>query len=95
MILCRITGTVHATAQNAHLAGHRILIAEPVNLRNESAGLAILAVDAVDAGEGDLVIVNREGGAARILLRDEEIPVQAVVVAVVDALDTTPETSGP
>ena len=84
MILSRITGSVHATVKDPPLEGARLLIAQPVNLDGHPTGRPIVAVDRVDAGIGDLVLVNREGGSARMLLDDEETPVQAVIVAVVD-----------
>ncbi|MBI5368811.1 MAG: EutN/CcmL family microcompartment protein [Planctomycetes bacterium] len=84
MILCKVTGTVVATQKNEHLAHNRILIVHPVNLKRELLGASFLALDVADAGEGDLVLVNREGGCARILLNDSKLPLQAVVVGVVD-----------
>ena len=89
MILCKVKGTVHATRKNEHLANNRILIVEPVTLAGDPQGLAMLALDVTDAGVGDLVVVNKEGGGARIIFEDEEIPLQAVVVAVVDGLETS------
>jgi microcompartment protein CcmK/EutM len=50
----------------------------------------MIALDVVDAGEGDLVLMMREGGGARILFNDPEIPLQSVIVAVVDRLDVDP-----
>ena len=51
------------------------------------SGRPLLALDRVDAGVGDLVLVNKEGGSARILYENEETPVQAVIVAVVDDIE--------
>jgi len=51
----------------------------------------MIAVDKVDAGDGDLVLVNKEGGSARMLLGDDEIPVQAVIVGVIDGMDVVKE----
>ena len=84
MILARVTGTVWSTVQNAHLNGARLLVVRPVDRRERPTGKPLVAVDRVDAGVGDLVLVNKEGGAARLLLRDERSPVQALIVAVVD-----------
>ncbi|MBI3269254.1 MAG: EutN/CcmL family microcompartment protein [Planctomycetes bacterium] len=87
MILCRVTGTVVATQKHEHLRHNRILICHPVDLKKELTGSSFLALDVTDAGEGDLVLVNREGGAARILFNDMHIPLQAVVVGIVDGID--------
>lgn len=86
MKLCRITGSVHATVKEPRLEGHRILIAQPIDVAGRDEGEALLALDQVDAGPGDLVLVMKEGGGARIILGDDRHPVQCLVIAVVDDL---------
>ena len=88
MIISRVVGDVVSTQKNPHFEGHKLLIVQPVELDGKTpVGTSMIALDKVDAGDGDLVLVNKEGGSARILLEDEEIPVQAVIVAVIDDLD--------
>lgn len=87
MILGRVTGTVVATKKHPRLEGNRLLIVQPVDLDKRLTGSSFLALDVVDAGEGDLVLVNREGGGARIVFGDHQIPIQAIVVGVVDGVD--------
>ena len=87
MILGRVTGSVVATQKHEQLGGNRILIVQPVGLDRKASGPSLLALDRVDAGEGDLVLVNKEGGGARIVFQNNETPVQAVVVGVVDRVD--------
>ena len=89
MILGRVTGTMHSTVKNAHLEGLRFLVVRPVNLAGEISGKPIVAVDRVDAGVTDLVLVCKEGGSSRIVLGDEQTPIQAMAIAVLDdvALD--------
>lgn len=76
-----------APQKDAELEGHRILVVHPVDPDGTMRSSSLLALDKVDAGEGDLVLVNREGGGARIALQNERIPVQAVIVAVVDRVE--------
>jgi ethanolamine utilization protein EutN len=90
MILSRVVGQIVSTVKNPHLHGYKLLLVQPVDLDTDSPkGTPLIALDHVDAGEGDLVLVNKEGGGARIILENEEIPVQAVVVAVVDGIDVS------
>ncbi len=90
MILSRITGTVWCTRKNEQLEGNRLLICQPVALDGKTPeGCSFLAVDVVDAGEGDLVLVNGEGGGARILFQNDQIPLRYVIVAVVDDVEVT------
>ncbi|HGY91058.1 MAG TPA: ethanolamine utilization protein EutN [Planctomycetes bacterium] len=84
MRICRIAGSVHATVKDASLEGERILLAQPLSLDGEAEGAPLLAVDRADAGVGDHVLLMKEGGSARLILDDENSPVQCVVVAVVD-----------
>ena len=91
MILSRVTGSVHATVKDAPLQGERILLTQAVDLAGAVVGRPLLALDRVDAGVGDLVLVNKEGGSARILYENEETPVQAVIVAVVDDFEIMDE----
>jgi microcompartment protein CcmK/EutM len=88
VILCRVTGDVVAPHKNAHLAGNKLLICQPVGLDGRtSAGASFLALDVAQAGQGDLVLVLKEGGGARIIFADDKIPLQTVVVAVVDDIE--------
>ena len=87
MKICRVEGSVHGTISDPSLTGHKILITQPINRSGRPEGEAFLALDRVDAGPGDLVIVMKEGGSARLILGDDKNPVQALVVAVVDDLN--------
>jgi len=87
MFLAKVIGAVVSTQKNVQFEGHKLLVVQPVGLEGQPVGTSMIAIDIVDAGEGDLVIVNKEGGAARILLENEKIPVQAVIVGVVDGMD--------
>jgi ethanolamine utilization protein EutN len=87
MILGRVTGSVVSTQKTGTLRGHKILIVQPVNLEGTPEGRDILALDTVDAGTGDTVLVVQEGEAAAQILRRKDVPVHSLVVAVVDALD--------
>lgn len=89
MILGQVKGSVVATQKHERLGHNRILIVQPVDPEGVPVGASLLALDRVDAGEGDRVLVNKEGGGARIVFRDPETPVQAVIVAVVDRVDRT------
>ena len=92
MLLCRVVGDVVSTIKNSHLHSYKLMLVQPVDLDTYSpTGVELIAVDRVQAGEGDLVLVNKEGGSARLILEDDNTPVQAVIVAVVDNLDLMDE----
>lgn len=84
MIICKVTGDIVSTVKNARFKGKKLMIVQPLDLQGEADGNAFIAIDTVQAGPGDRVLVMREGGSARIVFEDNEIPVQAVITAVVD-----------
>lgn len=87
MILARVVEPVWATIADTELAGSRMLMVLPVDPEGRPIGKPIVAIDRVDAGPGDLVVVLREGGSARMLLGQESTPAAAVIVAVVDDVE--------
>ncbi len=87
MLLCKVTGTIVATQKNQNLKDKKILIVQPINLESKPIGRDLLAIDTVDAGIGDTVLVVQEGQAAAQVLKSKEVPVHSVIVAVVDGLE--------
>ena len=84
MIICNVIGDIVSTVKNEHFKGKKLMIVQPLDLDNNPEGEAFLAIDTVQAGSGDCVLVMREGGSARIIFQDDEIPVQPVITAIVD-----------
>jgi ethanolamine utilization protein EutN len=92
MILARVEGSIVATKKNPKMTGSKLLLVRPVfldapdaaALRNGSSTL--VAVDALGAGEGELVLVV-QGSSARLAGADKDSPVDAVVVGIVDTVD--------
>lgn len=89
MTLCKVTGTIVATQKNEHLKSQKILIVQPINLDGNiiPSSRDFLALDSVDAGVGDNVLVIQEGQGAAQVLKNKKIPVHSVIVAVVDGLE--------
>ena len=88
MILCRVKGSVVGTAKHPCFAGHKILIVQPVDASGASKGKSFLALDGVQAGVGDRVLVVDEGGSARLVVGDETgMTIRTAVAAIVDAVD--------
>ena len=92
MILGRVVGTVVSTAKHAKLVGRAMLVVQPVSPEGAPAGKRLIALDSVQAGAGDLVLVCDEGNSARTILGDSLAPVRAMVVGIVD--EVSMETQG-
>jgi ethanolamine utilization protein EutN len=87
MFLGRVSGTVVSTIHHPFYSGRRLLIVDRVNEALEPDGRYVIAVDSVDAGAGELVLVIDEGNSARQVVKDPKAPVRAVIVGVVDEVD--------
>ena len=89
MILARVTGSVVATQKLATLTGRKLLVIEPMRVDEKtqselrSTGRTLVAVDALGAGEGELVLVV-QGSSARLTPETQDVPVDAVVIGIVD-----------
>lgn len=90
MILGRITGNAIAVEKHPCYDGKICLVVQPVDpLTRKDVGRAFLALDAVQAGEGDLVLASREGNTARQLAGGPDDPIHSVVLAIVDRIETS------
>jgi microcompartment protein CcmK/EutM len=87
MILGRVSGSVVATEKHYKLEGRKLLLVQPLTPDGSDRGDPILAVDCVDAGEGDRVLVVQEGRSASMVSGRLESPLDAAVVAIVDRVD--------
>jgi ethanolamine utilization protein EutN len=87
MILGRVEGTVVSTHKHKAYLGMTILVVQPVDPEGKAVGKTFLAVDRVQAGTGDLVLVNDEGNSARMILGDLKAPIRTVIVGIVDAVE--------
>jgi ethanolamine utilization protein EutN len=88
MILARVKGNVVASAKHSSFIGHRVLIVQPIETDGKDKGDSFLACDSVQAGAGDVVLVEREGNTARQLLGTPDDPFHSVIVGIVDKVHT-------
>ena len=91
MFLARVVGDVVSTHRHASLGERKLLLVRRLTLAGTEEGLEMIALDVIGVGAGERVLVVQEGGAARTLFKDQQIPVQAVVVGVVDRVDQDPD----
>ncbi len=88
MNLCRVEGSVVATEKHASFVGRKLMVVQPVDEQCQPVGKSFLAVDeSVSSGPGDLVLVLREGGGVRQILKDKGAPIRSLIIGVVDRID--------
>jgi microcompartment protein CcmK/EutM len=88
MLLAKIVGTVVATRKDPRLVSNKLLLARSVDPRDRTRleGGYLVAVDTVDAGVGETVLIV-SGSSARMASGMKDCPVDAAVVGIIDTVD--------
>jgi ethanolamine utilization protein EutN len=89
MILARVVGSVVSTIKHPAFEGHKLLLCQPLSPQGGDLGAQRIAVDRVQAGVGDTVLLLDEGTGTRQILGGAEQagPCRTLVVGVVDAVE--------
>ncbi len=87
MLIGRVIGNVVATQKSPSHEGRKILVVQPLNLDGSDRGEAILALDAVDAGIGERVLVVTEGFSAMTAVERPNSPIDMAVIGIIDSVD--------
>ena len=86
MILAKIVGTVVATRKDERLVSNKLLVVRPIDPSGTFEGNYLVAVDTVDAGYGETVLIV-SGSSARMAAGMKDCPVDAAIVGVVDHVE--------
>ena len=86
MKLCRVTRNVVATVKHPTYVGHKLMVVQPLDEQQRDVGATFLAVDLVQAGPGDTVLVMQEGNGVRQILKQQKLPIRSIIVGIVDAV---------
>lgn len=81
MITAKLIDNIWATRKAESLNGFKLMLAEVIG--GKDAGSRLVVVDIISAGIGDRVIITT-GSSARRMLKDDSIPIDAVVVGIID-----------
>jgi ethanolamine utilization protein EutN len=88
MILAKVLGNVVATQKNQRYEGARVMMCEQMTPAGEMTGHTVLALDAVDAGAGDTVLIVQEGWSASTTATGKAgAAIDSAIVGVVDRID--------
>jgi microcompartment protein CcmK/EutM len=86
MLVAKVVGTVVATRKDERLESHKLLVVRPADPSGKPEGNYLVAVDTVDAGVGETVLVV-SGSSARMANGLKDCPVDAAIVGVIDQID--------
>lgn len=88
MILARVVGTVVATRKDERLVSSKLMVVRPIDPSGKADGNYLVAVDTVDAGTGETVLIV-SGSSARMATGLKDCPVDAAIVGVVDQVEVS------
>jgi ethanolamine utilization protein EutN len=86
MILARVKGEVVATIKHAGYANWRMLQLDRIDAAGTELGQYLVAIDSVDAGVGQTVLVIDEGNSARQVVGDPQAPIRSIIIGIVDEI---------
>ncbi len=88
MIFAKVIGTVVATQKDENLQGKKLLLCKEVDHKGKPLNTYHVAVDTVQAGEGNFVLISY-GSSARMTEYTKDAPIDAVIMAIIDEVQIT------
>ena len=88
MLLAKVVGTVVATRKDPRLVSNKLMVVRGVDPRGTVEGNYLVAVDTVDAGVGETVLIV-SGSSARMASGLKDCPVDAAIVGIIDAIEVS------
>jgi ethanolamine utilization protein EutN len=86
MILGRVRGSLVSTINHESYNNKRLLIVDCIHPDGSPTGKYLIAVDHVDAGAGETVLIVDEGSSARQILDDKSAPIRSLIIGIVDQI---------
>ena len=93
MLIARVVGELVATQKHPSHEGRKLLLVQPLNLDGSNRGDAVVALDAVDAGVGDRVLLATEGFSAMTSVGRTQSPIDMSVIGFIDHVELLPDVS--
>jgi ethanolamine utilization protein EutN len=87
MRIAKVMGTVVSTIKHPAYNGLKLYVVQPLNPEGQPDGDDYLAVDVVQSGVGDTVLVLTEGNGARQIFSKPVLPIRSVIVGVIDQVE--------
>jgi microcompartment protein CcmK/EutM len=93
MLIARVVGELVSTQKHPSHEGRKLLLVQPLNLDGSDRGDAIVAMDSVDAGIGDRVLIATEGFSAMTAVDRPQSPIDTAVIGFIDHIELAPGVS--
>ena len=93
MLIGRVIGELVATQKHSSHEGRKLLLVQPLNLDGSNRGDAVVAMDSVDAGVGDKVLITTDGFSAMTSVGRPNSPIDTAIIGFIDAIELAPGVS--
>lgn len=90
MLIARVIGDLTATQKHATHEGKKILLVQPLELDGTNRGVPVVALDSVNAGIGDRVLLVTDGFAAFTAFGFKQAPIDSAVIGIIDHVEIVP-----
>jgi microcompartment protein CcmK/EutM len=87
MKLGRVIGSIVSTIKNESFKGCKLLLVEGIDLAGRRSSPPEVAIDRIDAGIGDIVLLIDEGNSVRQILGDDKVPARTLIIGFVNHFD--------
>jgi microcompartment protein CcmK/EutM len=87
MILGKVIGNIYSTINHPFYDAKKLLIVSKTDPAGQATGDYLIAVDSVDAGIDETVLVIDEGNSARQVVNDTSAPIRSIIVGIVDDIE--------
>ncbi len=84
MKIAKVVGNVVSTVKDEKFAGHKLMIIEFIDLSGNPLGSRQIAFDCANSGTGDIVLVNVDGGAAKMFFNNDDLIADWTICGVLD-----------
>lgn len=87
MIIGRIAGEIYSTINHDFYNHKKLLVVDKLKMDGSPSGDYLIAVDSVDAGVGENVLIVEEGNSARQIVDDPNAPIRSIIIGIIDDID--------
>jgi ethanolamine utilization protein EutN len=84
MIIGRVSGTIYSTINHEFYNNKKLMIVDKLNPDGSQTGKYLIAIDTVEAGIGDTVLMVDEGNSARQIIKNDSAPLRSIIVGIID-----------
>ena len=87
MVIGKVIGEIYSTINHDFYNQKKLLVVDKITPKGNAEGSYLIAVDSVDAGVGETVLVIDEGNSARQVVNDNTAPIRSIIIGIIDEIN--------